>query len=77
MGNPADSNIREMLTEEYEYNKEQYKYNKIEKTPHKCPVCNGSGLVPSRFYSQSPYWGSTTITSNNCRSCNGSGILWG
>ncbi len=36
-------------------------------TPHKCPVCDGSGQVPSQF---------TTSTQANCSACNGSGIVW-
>lgn len=47
-------------------------------TPHKCPVCNGNGLVPNGFYLQtSGNWSSSSITPEACRSCNGTGIIWG
>ena len=49
------------------------------KTPHKCPVCDGRGLVPDWFYLTQP--GGTPTSSGvgdvTCRSCNGSGIVWG
>lgn len=45
--------------------------------PHRCPVCNGNGLVPNVFYMQtSGYWATTSITPETCRSCNGTGIVW-
>lgn len=47
-------------------------------TPHRCPVCNGNGLVPNGFYTQtSGHWSTTSITPETCRSCNGTGIVWG
>ena len=39
-------------------------------TPHKCPVCQGSGSV---------YAGQgvgTTIMTESCNACGGSGIIW-
>jgi len=46
--------------------------------PHRCPVCNGNGLVPNGFYMQtSGHWSTTSITPETCRSCNGTGIVWG
>ena len=46
--------------------------------PHRCPVCNGNGLVANGFYMQtSGYWSTTNITPETCCSCNGSGIVWG
>lgn len=46
--------------------------------PHRCPVCNGNGLVPNGFYMQtSGYWSTSSITPETCRSCNGTGIVWG
>ena len=45
--------------------------------PHKCPVCNGRGLVPKGFYqTQAGYIVSDDITNEQCRSCNGTGIVW-
>ena len=50
-------------------------------TPHKCPVCEGRGNVPSGFY-DSPTMiheyppTSTVSTTETCKSCNGQGILW-
>ena len=46
--------------------------------PHRCPVCNGNGLVPNGFYMQtSGHWSTSSITPEQCRSCNGTGIVWG
>jgi len=45
-------------------------------TPHKCPICNGNGMVDAGFYNQtSGYWTSTEGT-EACRACNGTGIVW-
>lgn len=49
------------------------------KTPHKCPVCNGSGLVRNGFYTAlNPNQTYTAINTapEQCRSCGGSGIIW-
>lgn len=35
-------------------------------TPHKCPVCGGTGWV----------WQAWSATEVLCRSCNGTGIVW-
>lgn len=46
-------------------------------TPHKCPVCNGTGNVPMGFYYPYPYRGNTTGgLTEQCRTCRGSGIVW-
>ena len=46
--------------------------------PHRCPVCNGNGLVPNGFYMQtSGHWSTSSITPEPCRSCGGTGIVWG
>lgn len=46
--------------------------------PHRCPVCNGNGLVPNGFYMQtSGHWSTSSITPETCRSCSGTGIVWG
>ena len=45
--------------------------------PHRCPVCNGNGLVPNGFYMQtSGHWSTSSITPEMCRSCGGTGIVW-
>ena len=47
-------------------------------TPHRCPVCGGSGVVPNGFYRQSNgEWVSSSTAPEICRSCNGTGIVWG
>jgi len=44
--------------------------------PHKCPVCDGNGIVDTGFYTQtSGYWTSTGGT-EMCQACNGAGIVW-
>jgi len=45
-------------------------------TPHKCPICNGNGIIDAGFYNQtSGYWTSTEGI-EACRACNGTGIVW-
>lgn len=44
--------------------------------PHKCPVCDGKGVVPHGFYNTSPYFSSTNIAPETCRSCYGQGVIW-
>lgn len=47
-------------------------------TPHRCPVCNGNGIVPNGFYTQtSGHWSTSSITPETCRTCSGAGIVWG
>lgn len=45
--------------------------------PHRCPICDGRGLMPLSFYSVTL---DSSATTNNylvsCRSCNGQGIVW-
>jgi hypothetical protein len=46
--------------------------------PYCCPICNGNGLVPNGFYTQTGgRWITCSITPETCRSCNGTGIVWG
>lgn len=40
------------------------------KTPHRCPVCGGTGLVSKS------HWESTSIVPRTCNACGGSGIVW-
>jgi len=44
------------------------------KTPHRCPVCNGRGLVPNGFYSA--FQATSSTSPEQCKSCYGSGVLW-
>lgn len=47
-------------------------------SPHRCPVCDGRGLVPAGFYfavGAVSYSGSGTTT-EKCRSCDGKGLVW-
>ena len=42
----------------------------------RCPVCNGTGRVPSGFYYRvTGTWGSTGTQSEVCRSCGGRGYI--
>lgn len=51
--------------------------NEEESKPYRCPVCNGNGIVPCGFYSQtSGVWSTTSVMPETCRSCNGTGIVW-
>lgn len=45
--------------------------------PHRCPICNGSGIVPAGFYNQtSGHWSSTSVH-EQCKQCTGTGLVWG
>ena len=40
-----------------------------ERRPYKCPVCDGSGTLPSGI--------DISATYTPCPACNGTGIVWG
>ncbi len=46
--------------------------------PHKCPVCNGTGLVsrPPGGAGDQPDWCDTGTAPYNCGPCEGTGVLW-
>lgn len=46
--------------------------------PHKCPCCDGSGLVsrPPYVAGDQVEWVSTSCGPWRCKSCNGTGVLW-
>lgn len=46
--------------------------------PHRCPVCNGTGLVsrPPGVAGDQEEWASSSCGPYPCRSCGGSGVLW-
>ena len=46
--------------------------------PHKCPVCDGTGLVsrPPYIAGDQPTWSSTSLDPYPCKCCNGTGIVW-
>mgnify|MGYP001586541947 CR=1 FL=1 len=47
------------------------------KVPHRCPICNGNGLVDNGFYQQTTgHWETSSTTPEQCRSCFGTGIVW-
>ena len=48
--------------------------------PHCCPICNGTGKVPSTFYDlkiKEMTAVKPVVISENCRGCGGGGIVWG
>ena len=45
--------------------------------PYRCPICNGTGIVPGGFYFSVNGHSSSTNTTEVCRQCQGSGIVWG
>jgi len=47
-------------------------------TPHRCPVCEGTGLVPVGFYRAigTPDYTTSNAAPEQCRSCGGQGIVW-
>lgn len=50
------------------------------KIPHKCPVCDGAGLVsrPPNIPGDQRSWdGSSAGFPYSCKACNGTGVVWG
>jgi hypothetical protein len=45
-------------------------------TPHKCPVCDGTGRVPRPPFYTGGYDFGTGIGQFFCNACQGSGIVW-
>lgn len=47
-------------------------------TPHKCPVCNGTGLVsiPPWVAGDQQFYTSTSAGPWPCKSCNGVGVIY-
>lgn len=46
----------------------------VKEVPHKCPVCDGCGMVHMGFYE-----GISSVESpltETCRTCNGKGVIW-
>lgn len=43
---------------------------------HKCPVCEGRGLVPAGFYYQNSLPTAVNTCPETCRSCNGKGVIF-
>ena len=48
------------------------------RTPHKCPVCDGSGKVtrPPWVAGDQPIWTSSGTETYDCNACHGTGIVW-
>jgi hypothetical protein len=46
--------------------------------PHKCPVCDGAGLVsrPPWIAGDVPGWSSSDCAPHPCKPCFGTGIVW-
>ena len=48
------------------------------KTPHKCPICEGHGMVTGVFFhvaAGTGCWSKATV-SDTCRPCGGTGIIY-
>lgn len=46
------------------------------RTPHKCPVCCGTGLVDEGFYGTSVGSNQLSLGAETCHSCSGTGVVW-
>lgn len=46
--------------------------------PHKCPVCDGTGLTnrPPYIPGDQPTWVSSDTGPYTCKVCKGEGVLW-
>lgn len=51
---------------------------KEEKTPFKCPACDGTGKVsrPPHIAGDQETWSDSSCGPYQCNACNGSGIVW-
>lgn len=49
------------------------------RTPHKCPVCDGSGKVsrPPWVAGDQLTWDASTAEPYECQACNATGVVWG
>lgn len=47
--------------------------------PHKCPVCDGTGLVikPPGIAGDQQAWTDSGTGPHTCRACGGAGVIWG
>ena len=45
-------------------------------TPHRCPICNGTGTVPWWFYGDGEPTTGTSMAQVQCHACGGTGVLW-
>lgn len=45
------------------------------KTLHKCPICDGRGIVPGGFYTSTTVISMAGEVSEPCKQCNGTGII--
>tara|TARA_R110000803_G_scaffold36811_5_gene79154 strand:+ start:4644 stop:5648 length:1005 start_codon:yes stop_codon:yes gene_type:complete len=70
---PRERKFHEWLSEQEE---NAYKRS-ISKVPHRCPVCNGSAVLPNGFYTVTNPYGHTSSDASNeiCKSCV-NGIIW-
>jgi len=57
----------------------KYDYTQTTKSPYKCPVCDGTGLVsrPQDVPGDQNTWSASSTGSYKCHACKGSGIIWG
>ena len=44
--------------------------------PHRCPICDGRGIVPGGFYNATGETWTATNAAEPCRACNGIGIIY-
>jgi transcription elongation factor Elf1 len=49
------------------------RHRKIKQEPERCPVCEGSGVVPQGFYD--PKSKNSKTATEPCRGCEGTGIV--
>lgn len=49
-----------------------------DRKPHKCPVCDGTGLVskPVGMAGDQTTWVTDNVEPHQCHACIGSGVLW-
>lgn len=49
----------------------------VQQVPHRCPVCEGRGVMPFNFYHTGGNGMAATITADTaCKSCQGKGVIF-
>lgn len=72
--NYFDEKPNEKMSSTYPFN--WYVVSQNQGTPHRCPICNGSGIVSPGFYNSTSGFSTSNASSEPCRQCCGTGIIW-
>lgn len=68
--------ITNQITPEPKLNVEPPRLTSITKTPTKCPICGGNGIVSGGFYSGVGEYRISSMVVETCKNCSGTGIAY-